>query len=269
MVHDLRSETRFEGPPLLHEHGVRGGMSITIPGTGQRPFGVIGVHDTQLRDFDEGQVAFLVTVANLIASCHRHHESAKRQTLLVREIAHRSGNMLQFVTSIFNQTVRNSESLSEAKAKFELRLAQMSKSNLLISNDGWTKSSLRDLVAQTLEPFEGRVQISGRDVILPADLCFDLGLVLHELATNSSKYGAFAGDEGEVSLSWVIETDAGKPQFVLTWSDGKRQPTAAMPSTGFGTKLIHQLIEAKWRGRVTTGLDPTFICRIALPLPAS
>ncbi|AKH99990.1 PAS domain S-box [Hoeflea sp. IMCC20628] len=268
VVPDLQTETRFDGPPLLHQHGVRGGMSVTIPGTGSRPFGVIGVHDTQLRDFDEGQIAFLVTVANLIASCHRQHQSAKRQTLLVREIAHRSGNMLQFVTSIFNQTVRKSESLTDAKTKFEQRLAQMSKSNLLISNDGWTKSSLRDLVAQTLEPFQGRVDISGRDVILPADLCFDLGLVLHELATNSSKYGAFAGDEGQVSLSWVIETKDAKQHFVLTWSDGKRQPAAPVPSTGFGTKLIHQLIEAKWRGKVTTEIDPTFYCRLSLPLPA-
>jgi two-component sensor histidine kinase len=106
-----------------------------------------------VRDFDDGEVAFLVTVANLIASCHRHHEAAKRQRLLVREIAHRSGNMLQFVTSIFNQTVRNADSLAEAKVKFEARLAQMSRSNLLISNGGWTKASVRELVAQTLEPF--------------------------------------------------------------------------------------------------------------------
>jgi len=269
VVDDLQTETRFNGPPLLHDHGVRGGMSVTIPGPGSRPFGVIGVHDTRLHEFDEGQVAFLVTVANLIASCHRQHEAAKRQTLLVREIAHRSGNMLQFVTSIFNQTVRNSESLTEAKSKFEQRLAQMSKSNLLISNSGWTKCSVRELVAQTLEPFQGRVDVSGRDVILTADLCFDLGLVLHELATNSSKYGAFAGDEGQVLLNWAVETRAGKPEFVLTWSDGKRQPSAPVPSTGFGAKLIHQLIEAKWRGKVTTELEPKFCCRLTLPLPVS
>jgi PAS domain S-box-containing protein len=269
VVPDLRAETRFNGPPLLHDHGVRGGMSVTIPGISSRPFGVIGVHDTRLRDFDEGQVAFLVTVANLIASCHRQHESAKRQTLLVREIAHRSGNMLQVVTSIFNQTVRNSESLTEAKSKFEQRLAQMSRANLLISNSGWTKCSVRDLVAQTLEPFQGRVNVKGRDVILSADLCFDLGLVLHELATNSSKYGAFAGDDGQVSVKWAIETHADRAEFVLTWSDGMRQPAAPVPSTGFGTKLIHQLVQTKWRGKVTTELDPTFSCRLSLPLPAS
>lgn len=269
VVPDLQAETRFNGPPLLHDHGVRGGMSVTIAGINSRPFGVIGVHDTRLRDFDEGQVAFLQTVANLIAACHRQHESAKRQTLLVREIAHRSGNMLQVVTSIFNQTVRNSESLTEAKSKFEQRLGQMSKANLLISNNGWTKCGVRDLVAQTLDLFTDQVDISGRDVVLSADLCFDLGLVLHELATNSSKYGAFAGDEGKVSLRWAIERQGDKSEFVLTWRDNMRQPAAVVPSTGFGTKLIHQLVESKWRGTVSTDMEPTFSCRLSLPLPAS
>ncbi len=269
VVPDLRIETRFDGPPLLHDHDVRSGMSVTIPGPGTRPFGVIGVHDTRVREFDESQVAFLVTVANLIASCHRHHESGKRQTLMVREIAHRSGNMLQFVTSIFNQTVRSCEDLTEAKAKFQVRLAQMSKSNLLISNDGWTKSSVRELAAQTLEPFQDRIEVSGRDVVLSADLCFDLGLVLHELATNSSKYGAFSCDEGQVALSWAIETQADKPEFALTWRDCERQTTAAASSTGFGTKLIRQLVESKWSGKVAIEMEPNYCFRLSLPLPAN
>ncbi len=269
VVHDLQTETRFDGPPLLHDHGVRSGMSVTIAGTGTRPFGVIGVHDTRLRDFDESQVVFLVTVANLIASCHRQHEASNRQTLLVREIAHRSGNMLQFVNSIFNQTVRSSETLADAKAKFEVRLSQMSKSNLLISGDGWTKSNVRDLILQTLEPFQDRIEANGREVMLPAELCFDLGMVLHELATNSSKYGAFSGDVGQVSLTWAMEQREGRAEFVLIWKDQKPKQAVKATSSGFGTKLITQLIETKWSGKVTTELEPEFCCRLSLPFPQS
>jgi PAS domain S-box-containing protein len=267
IVHDLQTETRFNGPPLLHDHGVRSGMSVTIPGTGARPFGVIGVHDIRLRQFDESQISFLVTVANLVASCHRQNEFAERQTLLVREIAHRSGNMLQFVTSIFNQTVRNSENLDDAKAKFGLRLHQMAKSNLLISNDGWSKTNFRDLAMQTLEPFRDRIDATGREVMLPAELCFDLGLVLHELATNSTKYGAFSGDHGKVSLDWKVETRDGRQDFVIMWSDQKALRCVEGHSTGFGTKLIHQLIQSKWAGRVTTELEPNYCCCISLPFP--
>ncbi len=268
IVEDLRSETRFSGPPLLHEHGVRSGMSVTIPGVGARPFGVLGVHSDQLRQFDDGEVDYLVAVANLIASCHRQEEARTRQALLVREIAHRSGNMLQFVSSIFNQTVRGSVDLAEAKSKFEMRLGQMSRANILVSSDGWTKSNLRELVATTLEPFQSMVDLEGRDVMLPADLCFDLGLVLHELATNSAKYGAFAGGDDRVAIRWSVGAiENGARRFTVEWCDQHQKNRPPSVSSGFGTKLIKQLIEAKWAGKVEITLEPEFSCRISLPLP--
>ncbi|MEE8202070.1 MAG: PAS domain S-box protein [Candidatus Acidoferrales bacterium] len=66
IVEDLRTETRFSGPPLLHEHGVVSGMSVIIPGP-QRPFGVLGAHTTRRRTFTEDDVHFLQAVAHLLA----------------------------------------------------------------------------------------------------------------------------------------------------------------------------------------------------------
>ena len=269
-VEDLEHETRFSGPPLLHDHGVVSGMSVTIPGTGKRPFGVIGVHWRHARRFDRAEQRYLAAVANLVASAHRHEENTKRQALLVREIAHRAGNMLQFVGSIFNQTIRNSDDLLDAKAKFEVRLAQMSRANILVSSDGWTKSDVRSLITSALEPFVAGLELSGRDVLLPAELCFDLGLVLHELATNSAKYGYFAGDgEGEkVHIGWRIDSTGGEgPIFELEWRDHPQKNTTRKPGSGFGTRLMKQLVESKWSGHIETRQDEEFVCRIALPMP--
>ncbi len=268
IVDDLRLETRFSGPPLLHEHGVRSGMSVTIPGVGARPYGVLGAHDDRLRKFDDSEVQYLVSVANLIAGCHRHDQSTRRQSLLVREIAHRAGNMLQFVCSIFNQTVRTSGSLAEAKAKFETRLAQMSRANILVSADGWTKSNVRELIGATLEPFHAMLDLEGREVMLPAELCFDLGLVLYELATNSAKYGAFTGGEGRVTICWsVAAVNGAAPLFTLEWRDQQQAYCPPSVSSGFGTQLIQQLIETKWAGTVETLQSPGFTCRISFPMP--
>lgn len=66
IVEDLRTETRFSGPPLLHEHGVISGMSVIISGHG-RPFGVLGVHTVKHRNFTADDVHFLQAIANLIA----------------------------------------------------------------------------------------------------------------------------------------------------------------------------------------------------------
>ncbi len=63
---DLRTETRFQGPPLLREHNVVSGMSVIIPGR-QRPFGILGAHTRKQRNFTEDDVHFLQAVAHTLA----------------------------------------------------------------------------------------------------------------------------------------------------------------------------------------------------------
>ncbi len=65
VVEDLRTETRFSGPPLLHEHNVISGMSVIIP-TGEGPYGVLGAHTTKRRVFSADEVNFLKSVANVL-----------------------------------------------------------------------------------------------------------------------------------------------------------------------------------------------------------
>ena len=65
IVEDLRTETRFSGPPLLHEHGVVSGMSVVIP-TSEGPYGVLGAHTKNRRSFSKDEVNFLQAVANVL-----------------------------------------------------------------------------------------------------------------------------------------------------------------------------------------------------------
>ncbi len=67
IVKDLRTEKRFSGPPLLREHGVVSGVSVTIPGPRQ-PFGVLGAHTRRLRKFTEDDADFMRAVATLLAA---------------------------------------------------------------------------------------------------------------------------------------------------------------------------------------------------------
>jgi len=67
IVEDLRTETRFTGPPLLHEHGVVSGMSTIIQGK-DRPFGVLGAHTTKQRIFIKDDIHFLQAVANVLST---------------------------------------------------------------------------------------------------------------------------------------------------------------------------------------------------------
>jgi PAS domain S-box-containing protein len=67
IVEDLRTETRFSGPPLLHDHGVVSGLSIVIQGR-ERPFGVFGAHTVRKRIFTQDDVHFIQAIANILAT---------------------------------------------------------------------------------------------------------------------------------------------------------------------------------------------------------
>ena len=66
IVKDLRSEKRFSGPQMLVDHDVISGMSVVIAGK-DRPFGVLGAHTTQRREFARDDVHFLQAVANVLS----------------------------------------------------------------------------------------------------------------------------------------------------------------------------------------------------------
>ncbi|MCG6122161.1 MAG: PAS domain-containing protein [Microvirga sp.] len=280
VVRDLASETRFSGPMLLKDHGVRSGVSVVIPGPGPgpRPFGVIGVHDVVIRDFTEADVEFVLSLANIIANAARQKAAHEQRYLLLREMAHRSGNMLQLVSTIANQTFGEGADVNVARHSFSARLGSLARANYLVAQGGWTSTRVVALLAETLEPFRDRIDFRGRDILLPPDLCFDLGLIIHELATNSAKYGALASGEGRVSVSWTLKragangSDADGEEddgdcFSLAWEDGSAHAGPPSAGRGFGSRLLRALIERKWAGKIETNHENGYRFRMEMRVP--
>ncbi len=81
-VEDLRSETRFSGPPLLYEHDVVSGISVRVGGS-ERPFGVLGAHTRQRRTFTTDDTNFLQAVANVLATTVERRSDEQAQQFLV------------------------------------------------------------------------------------------------------------------------------------------------------------------------------------------
>ena len=80
VVEDLRTETRFSGPPLLKDHDVVSGLSVMIHGQKQ-PFGVLGAHTTRHRRFTPDDVNFVQAIANVLADAIER----KRAEVALRE----------------------------------------------------------------------------------------------------------------------------------------------------------------------------------------
>jgi PAS domain S-box-containing protein len=102
VVSDLRQETRFTGPDLLHDHGIISGMSVAIAGQPQ-PFGVLGIHSTQPRPFTQDDVHFLQAAANILAETIQRQRS--NETLQQQSAALAQANRLkdEFLATISHE----------------------------------------------------------------------------------------------------------------------------------------------------------------------
>lgn len=271
VVQDLATERRFSGPALLKDHGVVSGMSTKINGSEARPFGVIGIHTTESRIFDKGDRDFFMSLAAIVANAVRKEDVKAQSTLLIREMSHRAGNMLQLVSSIAAQTFRHSADPALAREAFNQRLASLARANHAVAQQGWLATRLQTVAEQTLSPFADRIHMAGRDVRLPPELCFDLGLVLNEVCTNSIKYGGLGTVDGFITLRWKVMEAPENSVLEVEWVDTASTVavTAGSPSSGFGSKLIQQLVVNKWHGTINVDDGSGYRMMITVPIPTT
>jgi two-component system, chemotaxis family, CheB/CheR fusion protein len=116
---------------------------------------------------------------------------------------------------------------------------------LLVASD-WRGANLAELARSQLEAHasdaSGRVYIDGESVSLPVDLATPFSLVLHELATNASKYGSLSRPEGSVHLGWTVATENNRRVLRLVWQEQDGPSVNSPVKTGLGTTLINTAI---------------------------
>ena len=266
VVSNFAEETRFKRPERLAEHDVRSGAVITIPGSEGTPFGVLAVYCRRARCISATDLRFLQSVANVLGSAIRARHDHERSELLIGELRHRVGNLFSLVQALHRQTGQNAQDARDLEMKFGSRLAALATAHALILDGGWQKTSLRALLQKALAPYIERVEFSGPDVQMPADSAFSFSMALHELATNANKYGALSGDKGRLLLHSESAPDALGQKLVLVWKEQDGPPPAEAETEGFGSKLIHQVVERQLGGHVTRMVEPDGL-RITMEFP--
>jgi PAS domain S-box-containing protein len=163
----------------------------------------------------------------------------KRQAILLRELSHRVKNTLAVIQSVARQTLRSSRSPKAFVDAFEGRIRSLAASHSILTEADWSGARLdtviRSQVAPLVENFENRVNMRGVPVVLAAEIATQLGLVVHELATNAAKYGSLSSPEGCVDIVWL----ASKDRLRLLWRERGGPEIDRPPDfAGFGTLLI-------------------------------
>jgi two-component sensor histidine kinase len=137
----------------------------------------------------------------------------------------------------------------------------LGKSIEALAREQWAGVSIRRLVEIQMSTFgeaAERVELQGDDFVLKAEAVQNLGLVLHELATNSVKYGALSAQRGTVRVAWRILDDRGEdgPILRLTWQERGGPPVREPAQTGFGTTIIKRHAAASFAGEVEVNFLP-------------
>lgn len=195
----------------------------------------------------------------------------ERRTLLINELNHRVKNTLASVQSIARQTLRSARTAEEMSDVFTGRLIALASAHDVLTRENWEGAGLAKIVEVALAPFdERRIGRSGPDVRLDARAALALGMALHELATNASKYGALSNEAGEVRLTWVIREDGAAPILALEWRETGGPLVVAPKRRGFGSRLLTQGVRSELNGSAELEFAPGgVICRIVAPLGAA
>jgi two-component sensor histidine kinase len=161
----------------------------------------------------------------------------------MRELAHRSKNLVAVIQAIAHQTARYSDGISDFTERFSARLVSLARMQDLLSKNERYGAVLEDLVHTQTEPFvEGereRLIVKGPAVLLDEAATQNLGLALHELATNAAKYGALSVPQGRVAIQWEI---AGDGTLRLRWREQGGPKVTEPTRKGFGHVIIDRML---------------------------
>ena len=203
------------------------------------------------------------------------YEAEQNRRLLSAELDHRVRNMLNLILSLTKQSIRNSSSLEVFQDAFIGRISALSEAYQLVSEKSWRPLPIVLIIENAIRPFtdangleskeserERTCQIvveGGENLSLPAKHVQSLSLILHEVFTNSSKYGALTQQEGSIEISWVLTGDASDQLALRVVERGARlngrRSAGNDSSEGFGLRLIRRVVEFDLEGSFTLDID--------------
>jgi light-regulated signal transduction histidine kinase (bacteriophytochrome) len=191
--------------------------------------------------------------------------SAEQQDLLIAELNHRVRNILGLIRALVSQSQAEALSVPGFAAILGGRIAALAAAHDNITARNWGPASLARLIEAELAPYCGtdrtRFRLRGDDVLIAPEAYTILALVVHELATNSAKYGSLSARAGTVEVS-LARTAFG--DLAISWREAGGPPVTAPTRQGFGSTIITRTIPHDLQGSAEvryrlTGLEAEFV----------
>jgi len=211
---------------------------------------------------EDGPIERLIVISRDITA---QRAAEERQATLTAELGHRINNTLTVVMAMAAQTRRATTDVKSFHAAFSTRLKAMSDATTAIIQGKWEGAFVRDLAETQLNTFltsdNRRITLNGPDVLVPSEHAQLLALMLNELATNATKYGALSNKTGTVTLNWAPADNA--RALKLEWREQGGPPVTVPTRTGSGSALLNSGVSGP---EVDLRYEPGgVVCIITLP----
>jgi two-component system CheB/CheR fusion protein len=209
----------------------------------------------------------LLTFTNITSVIH----AEEHEQVLSAELSHRVKNTLSVVASIASQTAASSSTLEAFLEAYLGRLHALASTHDLLSERRWEDAPLSELVKAELQPYADvdspRVSIVGPVVLVKPRAALTLGMVVHELATNSIKYGALSVADGRIAIDWSVRGRGVLRRLELTWVERDGPVVSEPMRRGFGSELIERAVAFELSGEARMTFDKTGLrCAVTLPI---
>lgn len=216
-------------------------------------------------DRSDGHVGGVVTTAVDITEQKRREQTLRT---LLREVSHRSKNLLAIIQSVATQTGRYSGTIEGFLTRFRGRLQSLASSQDLVTSSNWRGADLHELVAGQVSLYaadpQRSVLLKGVNPFLNPNAALHIGLALHELAVNSVSYGALSRPDGHVTLATRIvpaeENDLpGEKALSLVWTEDIPPNGGNLRNKRFGSVALERVVPASLDGVANLKVGPEIL----------
>jgi PAS domain S-box-containing protein len=213
--------------------------------------------------FTNGKAVRMAGTARDVTERKRWEEHIQ---LLMREVTHRSKNLLAVIQAMARQTKLASRDVKDFEVRFSGRLQALAAAHDLLVQRDWKGASMSEVVKSQLGHYldqqASQIEIEGPSLIVTPEAAQNIGLAVHELSTNAAKYGALSVPDGRVHVCWMRADRAadGSGRLRVSWTE-RGGPDVIRPShRGFGQVVTEQLTARALHGNANLMFEQKGVC---------
>ncbi|WBY17361.1 HWE histidine kinase domain-containing protein [Erythrobacteraceae bacterium WH01K] len=224
--------------------------------------------DSEIRLAESLRVALLEVVLKMTDEVAVERKKAQeKHELLIAELNHRVRNILNLIRGLVNQSSRETRDGKELAELIGGRIGALASAHDNITRENWSPASLTGLIENEAEAYLGakrsRFSVVGEDMYVTPEAYTVIALVIHEMTTNSAKYGSLSDGTGTLTVTLTRNAAAG---LEIEWREAGGPEVREPKRQGFGSTIIHRSIPHELNGEADITYDPAgVVARFVIP----